>query len=145
MMNKKMVSKNEKETKKIATDLAKQLKGGEILMLTGDLGAGKTTFLQELAKRIGVQERVNSPTFNIMKLYKPKNKTIKVFCHIDAYRLDSGKDLKVLGIDEIWGNDDTVTAVEWAEIIKDIYPNHYIKVDIKHISENERELTIDKK
>lgn len=139
----KITTKNEKETFAIGVNLAKKLKGGEVLALFGDLGAGKTKFLQGLAKGLGVKNKVNSPTFNILKIYKIKgDKTIKTFCHIDAYRLPSEKDLITLGVEEYFQDENTVTAIEWAEKIKKILPKKTIMVDIKHLSEEERAIKI---
>jgi tRNA threonylcarbamoyladenosine biosynthesis protein TsaE len=140
---KKVITKNEKETFAYGFNLANTLQGGEILALYGNLGAGKTKFLQGLAKGLGVKGQVNSPTFNILKLYKISgNKKIKSFCHIDAYRLSSEKDLITLGVEEYFQNKETVTAIEWAEKIKNIWPKKTIMVDIKHLSEKERIIKI---
>ena len=139
----KLNSKNEKETLIFGENFAKKLKGGEVLALFGDLGAGKTKFLQGLAKGLGVKNKVNSPTFNILKIYKTKaGSKIKTFCHIDAYRLFSEKDLISLGVEEYFQDKNTVTAIEWAERIKKILPKKTIMVDIKHLSEDERIIKI---
>jgi tRNA threonylcarbamoyladenosine biosynthesis protein TsaE len=139
----KVITKNENETFAYGFNLAQTLQGGEVLALYGNLGAGKTKFLQGLAKGLGVKGQVNSPTFNILKLYKTTgNKKIKSFCHIDAYRLNSEKDLITLGVEEYFQNKETVTAIEWAEKIKNIWPKNTIVIKIKHINEEKRELFI---
>lgn len=138
---KKLITNTEKQTISLGKDLGLSCRGGEIFLLSGDLGAGKTKFLQGLAKGLGVKGRVNSPTFNILKVYKAK-KPIKFFCHIDAYRLRNGRDLAVLGIKEFFKSSDTVTAIEWAERVKDIWPKRSIKVKIKHLPDGKREINI---
>ncbi|MFA5131678.1 MAG: tRNA (adenosine(37)-N6)-threonylcarbamoyltransferase complex ATPase subunit type 1 TsaE [Patescibacteria group bacterium] len=139
----KIVTNNEKETYDLGCKLASQLKGGEFLALCGDLGAGKTKFLQGLAYGLGVKGRVNSPTFNILKLYRTNStQEIKRFCHIDTYRLHSEKDLLSLGINELIEDPATVIAVEWAEKIKKIWPKKTIVISIKHLAENKREISI---
>jgi len=139
----KIITKSEIETFTYGFELAEKLQGGEVLALYGDLGAGKTKFLQGLAKGLGVKGRVNSPTFNILKLYKASsNKQIKNFCHIDAYRLNSEKDLLNLGIEEFFNDANTVTAIEWAEKINNIWPKKTIKIEIKHLTETTREINI---
>lgn len=140
---KKIIADNEKETLSCGEELAKQLKGGEVLALYGDLGAGKTKFLQGLAKGLGVRIKVNSPTFNIMKIYRVAgNGKINTFCHIDAYRLSSGKDLDALGVEEYFYDKNTVTAIEWAERVEEILPKKRINVKIKQISGNIREIFV---
>jgi len=142
---KKNITNNEDETRRLGFALAKELKGGELVALSGDLGAGKTKFLQGLAKGLGVNENVNSPTFNILKLYqtdKNKNNVIKIFCHVDAYRLENAKDLVNLGIEELLNQSDVIVAIEWADRVKDILVNKVIKIDIRHLGENKREITI---
>ncbi len=126
----KILSKNEKETKKTAADLAKQLHGGEVILMYGDLGAGKTVFVKGLAKALGIKEIVKSPTFNIMKCYIFKKLKIPpltpplitrgekgMLCHIDAYRLNNFDDLLDIGAEEYLGKENVVSVVEWAERI----------------------------
>ena len=141
----KVITKNENETFEYGLKLGQTLKGGEVLALYGNLGAGKTKLLQGLAQGLGVKGPVNSPTFNILKLYKiPGNKKIKFFCHIDAYRLSSENDLITLGVEEYFQNKETVTAIEWAEKINNIWPKNTIIIKIKSLSEEKRELTVKK-
>ena len=83
------------ETFSFGEELGKSCHGGEVILLLGNLGAGKTCLTQGIARGLGVRGKVNSPTFNIMKIYKIK---IGTLCHIDAYRLNSGLDLEKIGI-----------------------------------------------
>jgi len=145
---KKVITKNETETFDFGRKLAKKCHGGEVFVLNGDLGAGKTKLLQGLAKELGVRGRVNSPTFNIIKVYKTgsaavklKNK-VKFFCHIDAYRLKSSTDLLSLGVEELFGDSETVTAVEWGEKVKKIWPRKAIIITIKVLDNNRREISL---
>ncbi len=119
----KYKSNNEKETRKVATDLAKRLKGGEVVLLYGDLGAGKTVFVKSLAKALGVADVVKSPTFNLMKIYKVPTTynlqpTTSYLCHIDAYRLKDFNDLLDIGADEYLGKENVISVIEWAERIE---------------------------
>ncbi len=154
----KLKSKNEKNTMAIAMNFAKQLKGGEVILMYGDLGAGKTVFAKGLAKALGVKEIVKSPTFNIMKIYKLSPSSILppgkgeegggLFCHIDAYRLKNFDDLLDIGADEYLGKENVISAVEWAERIIKIekYKNiktKIITVKMKHgEKDDERIITI---
>jgi tRNA threonylcarbamoyladenosine biosynthesis protein TsaE len=143
----KIITQSAIETKNLGQALGRACRGGEVFSVSGNLGAGKTTFLQGLALGLGVTGRVNSPTFNILKIYKTKKgSAVKLFCHIDAYRLTGAKDLEALGIKEILAAKDTVTAIEWAEKVKSIFPKGAVRIKAKHISDNEREFNIiDKK
>lgn len=139
----KIITKNEQETWDYGFKFAERLKGGEVLALYGDLGAGKTKFLQGLAKGLGVKGPVNSPTFNILKLYKTIASTeIKTFCHIDTYRLHSEEDLISLGIEEFFQDKNTVTAIEWAEKVEKILPKNAVIIEIKHLDKERREVYI---
>ena len=115
------------QTKKLANDIAKKLKGGEVLALSGDLGAGKTTFTQYLAKALGVKGNVNSPTFVLMKIYETKKKPIRHLVHLDVYRLNSGDDLITLGLDEYLGKGDSVVVIEWTEKIEKELKSEIVK------------------
>lgn len=136
-----IITKNDKETFRLGFSFGNKCHGGEVCVLCGDLGAGKTRFLQGLAHGLGVKSQVNSPTFNIMKVYNSSGK-VKRFCHIDAYRLSSEKDLLALGVDEYLDSPDTVTAIEWAEKVKKMWPKKATVINIKQLSENEREIKI---
>lgn len=145
IFNKEHFIENLSQTKSLASALADNIRGGEVLLFFGNLGAGKTAFIKYLANFLGVRGVVSSPTFNILKVYNvAKNERVRHFCHIDAYRLNSGKELIDLGIEEILDQADTVTAIEWAEKIKDIYPKKYIKIEIKTLDEKSRLIKIAK-
>ncbi|WP_332651757.1 tRNA (adenosine(37)-N6)-threonylcarbamoyltransferase complex ATPase subunit type 1 TsaE [Lysinibacillus sp. 54212] len=119
------------ETKRLAYDLSQLLKAQHTITLEGDLGAGKTTFTQALAKGLGITRTVNSPTFTIMKQYEgrlPLN-------HLDVYRLaDSDEDL---GWDEIFYGD-AVTVVEWAHLIEEDLPAERLAIEITRIDDTAR-------
>lgn len=126
------------ETLKIATKLGTIVKPGDVILLEGDLGAGKTTFTQGLAKGLEVKRHVNSPTFTIIKEYIGR---IPLY-HMDVYRLeDQDEDL---GFDEYFDGDG-VTVVEWPSMITDFLPNEYLKISLFHKGNNEREMIIEPK
>lgn len=124
---------SEKDTLAFAKKYASELKGGEIIGLVGDLGAGKTVFAKGLAVGLGIKKVVNSPTFVLMKVYSVnKHKQIKYFVHIDAYRLKLVKDLEAIGVLEYFNRDDSVVVIEWADRVKKILPKKADIVNIKH-------------
>jgi tRNA threonylcarbamoyladenosine biosynthesis protein TsaE len=108
---------------------------GFILGLTGDLGSGKTTFTKYLAKYMGIQDNLNSPTFTILKIY---NNDLDLY-HMDVYRLeDIGYDYEL--DDYIYGQG--VSVIEWYQYIEEMLPKDKLEIDIKVLDENNRELTI---
>lgn len=99
-----------------------------VVALHGDLGAGKTTFTQMLARTLGVTEPVTSPTFVIMKGYALEAADFDNLIHIDAYRLDTSKELSVLGFAQLLAAARTLVVVEWAEKVADLLPEHTINL-----------------
>lgn len=134
----KYISNSEQDTYKIAAKLSKKFKGGEIIALEGDLGAGKTTFTKGLAKAFNIKKNITSPTFVLMKIY-PIPKThypLLNFVHVDCYRLDDPQELFYLGIEEYLNKNDTIVVIEWADKIKDYLKSFkkivWLKIKIKN-------------
>jgi len=127
--------------------IGKLCQGGEVFLLNGDLGAGKTSFLQGLGSGLGIKTRINSPTFNILKLYKARaskdDARLLNFCHIDAYRLNSGKDLENIGLSDYLEDKKTVTAIEWADRVKSIWPKSYTKINLEISGEETRRIILE--
>ena len=145
------VTRSAEQTQKLAAEFAKKLKGGEVLCLYGDLGSGKTTFVQGLAKGLGIKKRILSPTFVLMRSYNIsglENWRISELAkdaylyHIDLYRIGSAKETEMLGLQEILDDPQNIVAIEWAEKIKDILPSKRIEVYFEHIDENTRRIRI---
>ncbi len=112
-------------------------KPGSTFCLTGDLGAGKTTLVRGIARALNIKSVVQSPTFNIMKVYFDGNRPL---IHIDAYRLaEVNTDI---GLDEYIGYETGITVIEWPEFIKDLIPENAIEVNIKHAEGDTRNITI---
>ncbi len=130
------------ETAKIAAALAKRMKGGEVVALIGNLGAGKTTFAQAFAKALGVKERVQSPTFIFMHEHRLKRKSGPAyFVHADAYR-GGVAELRPIGIEEYFGRPDAVVLIEWADRVKAMLPKGTIMVRLKHLGGDRREVRV---
>lgn len=133
----KIYSKNKEETMQLGHKLVKALPNGSTIKLTGDLGAGKTTLVRGIAEALHIKEVVQSPTFNIMKIYFKGDKPL---IHIDAYRLkDINNDI---GLDEYIGYPTGLTVIEWPEFIIDQIPEEAIEIKIKNIGEDNREIEI---
>lgn len=136
-------SKSAEETQKVAEEFSKNLKGGEVLALIGNLGSGKTTFLQGLASGLGIKKRILSPSFIIIRSQPIHNRNpLTTFYHADLYRLEGKIDIKDLGLSEIFGDPTSIVAVEWAEKIKDQLPKETIFINFEYIDENTRKINI---
>lgn len=133
----KFFTNSSEETMAFASRLVSALANGTVIKLTGDLGAGKTTFTRGLAKGLNINVVVQSPTFNIMKLYL---KGIRPLIHIDAYRLaDIDTDI---GLDEYIGYETGITVIEWPQYIAKLIPESAMEISFKNVGEDKREITI---
>lgn len=132
-MNKEIITLNKEETIKLGIKLASFLKTKDVVLLCGDLGAGKTTFVSGVAKGLGIEENVISPTFNILKCYF--NNKLNLY-HIDAYRLESNN--VDIGLEE-YIDGDGVCFIEWPQFISNLIPRSYIKIEIKNLGEDKRQ------
>ncbi len=126
---------SKEETMQLAKSIADKLPNGITLTFSGDLGAGKTTFVRGLAEGLGIKEVVQSPTFNIMKIYLKGNRPL---IHIDAYRLaDIDTDI---GLDEYIGYETGITVIEWPMYIQKLIPDYSIEVEISNIGDDNRQI-----
>jgi tRNA threonylcarbamoyladenosine biosynthesis protein TsaE len=139
-MKQTTITNSFEETQKLGFDLAKTLKGGEVLCLHGDLGSGKTTFVQGLAKGLGVTQRIISPTFIIMRTYEINS---KFFYHVDLYRIESEKDIEGLGLFEIMQDKLNIVAIEWSEKIEHLLPSKRIDLFFDYIDKDKRKIIIE--
>ena len=129
-------SKSQKATEGLAAKIGKRLKGGEVIELVSDLGGGKTAFVRGLAKGIGSDDLVGSPTFTISREYKAGDKTLY---HFDFYRLDNPGIISD-ELAEVIGDPKSVVAVEWSDIVKHVLPDKRLTVTFKITGEDRREL-----
>jgi tRNA threonylcarbamoyladenosine biosynthesis protein TsaE len=166
-MQQEFITNSFEETQQVGENFAYLLDGGEVLALYGDLGSGKTTFVQGLAKGLGVVRKVNSPTFIIMREYKvdlqnyPSSdqgesrsqkdqfstpfhsaRTIQEFYHIDLYRIETKKELISLGLHDVFNKPENVVAVEWPEKAQGLLPKKRIEIHFEYLDEDRRKITI---
>ncbi len=135
---KTIITHSAPETQQQAGQIAKKfLQKGGVIALTGELGAGKTTFAQGFAAGLGIKEKIISPTFILMRQHPIPN-TKRVFYHIDLYRLE---DIKGLGLEEITNNKENIVLIEWADKLQTL-PENAIKITIEKLSENSRQITV---
>ncbi len=141
----KLVSKSPAQTKKIAAELAQRILGTEqhdravVIALEGELGAGKTVFVQGVARELGIRRAIKSPTFLIMREYPARDMTLY---HIDCYRVNGPRDLVPLEFKHILAEPCAIVLIEWAERVRRLLPPHTIRVHIDHISDHERRIII---
>ena len=143
----KYIAKNLEETQNIAKEFVSVINllpienSARVVGLYGDLGAGKTSFTQGVAKALGISETVVSPTFVIEKIYELSHQKFDHLIHIDAYRLDKSSELVHLGWQEIISNPKNLILIEWPERVADIMPKH-IKINFSHTLDEGREIEI---
>ena len=139
------ITKSARETqklgRKVATDLIK--KTPTIIALTGDLGSGKTTFVQGFVKALGIRKKIISPTFILMRTYKARKG--KMLYHLDLYRLESNfkEEVENLGVKDIWKEEKNVLVIEWAEKIKDLLPKGTTWIKFEYLSDDQRKIIIE--
>lgn len=150
------VTKSYQETQNAGKELIKRLnlmqgstltqKNALVLALYGDLGSGKTTFVQGLAKGLGIKRRIISPTFIIVRNYEIRFKIYDLkfgnFYHTDLYRVEKINDIKELGVEEIINNPQNIVAIEWAEKMGKLLPEKRVDVYFENLGEEKRKITI---
>ncbi len=137
------ISHSAAQTQRLGMRLGELLSGGELVLLHGQLGTGKTTFTQGLAQGMGITEYVNSPTFTLLKEYtgsrQPGHRQAPALYHFDLYRLDNPEEILDLGFDEYFTSDG-VCVVEWAEKADLYWPTDHLSIRLKILSETKRGL-----
>ena len=144
------ISHSEQETRDLGRTLPATLQGGDIVLLKGELGTGKTTLTKGIAEGLGIQEEITSPTFTLMNVYKIKNYLsnlkgeIKNLVHIDTYRLKNEDELLAIGAEDYLGALDTICIIEWPEKIENLLRAKKVKkIFLKHDKNDKRILSLD--
>ena len=137
---KKIISNSEEETKLIGRKFAKDLKKGDVIVLTGDLGSGKTKFTEGVLQFFGLENEISSPTFNIVNEYVKED--VNVY-HFDVYRLEDEDEFYAIGGEEYF--EKGICLIEWGEMIESALPNKYIQISFTRNLEDEnlREIVIE--
>jgi tRNA threonylcarbamoyladenosine biosynthesis protein TsaE len=131
----RIATKSAEETVELGERLGKRLAAGDVVALTGDLGAGKTTLTRGIAQGMGVTADIHSPTFTLIHEHPGR---VPLY-HIDLYRLSSEQEAEFIGIDE-YIYSDGVTIIEWAETIKSLLPPERLDIELKMTGDTDREL-----
>ena len=135
------ISKSEQDTHNFAKEFAKGLHKGDIVVLTGELGCGKTKFTGGILSYFGLENEISSPTFTIVNEYKNDN---VIIYHFDVYRLEDTDEFYAIGGEDYYENG--ICIIEWGEKIEEILPKHYTKITFSKLNENEtyRKIKIEK-
>lgn len=139
-MSETFITKSAEETTKLGEKIGKSLKGGDLLLLTGDLGGGKTQFTKGVARALGISEMVVSPTFTIERAYQGKRLTLH---HFDLYRTHEDREL-FEEISEFTRSSNDITVVEWPENMKSLSEFPHTLISFEYLEDNERKLTLEK-
>jgi len=144
-MNKVIITSLKEETQQVGEDLVSNLKDKNIIALYGDLGSGKTTFVQGLAKGLGIKKRIISPTFVLVREHRIMNQESRIMnlYHIDLYRIENVSEIKNLGLEEIMNDRNNIVAIEWAEKMGSLLPKKRLDIRFKYMDENKREIFIE--
>jgi tRNA threonylcarbamoyladenosine biosynthesis protein TsaE len=140
-MHEEYITNSSEETKELGKRFAERLKMGDFVALYGDLGSGKTTFIQGLAKGLGITRRIISPTFIIARHYVINNGS---FYHVDLYRTESKHDLLGVGLDQIIEDKTNIVALEWAEKMREMLPEKRMDIRFQYLDNNKRQISIRK-
>jgi len=132
------VSHGVDQTRRLGSRLGMLFEGGEVICLLGELGTGKTSLVQGIGQGLHVTDRVTSPTFTLVNEYRGGRLDLY---HVDLYRIADGKAALTFGLDEyLYG--DGVCVIEWAERVRDLWPEEHLRVSLRHIDETKRGLTL---
>lgn len=159
--NMEIVSQSSEQTRKIGEEFSRKISHGGVVCLYGNLGSGKTTFVQGVARGLSIKQRIVSPTFMIIREYKilknnycsshaqrsenfsaAASKNIIDVYHLDLYRINSLDDVKNLGMEEILADNTNIVFIEWPEKIKKILPKKRIEIYFEYLKESERKIKI---
>jgi tRNA threonylcarbamoyladenosine biosynthesis protein TsaE len=143
--NGEIVTSSVEETSALAAEIAAEVRDGGVLCLYGDLGSGKTTFTQGLAKALDISKHVTSPTFLIMRTYElalSKEHRAKGLFHIDLYRLNSEAEMEDIGLSEILSDPENIVVIEWSEKLGKKMPEKRIDIRFEYVDDERRKIEI---
>jgi tRNA threonylcarbamoyladenosine biosynthesis protein TsaE len=132
-----IISHNEAQTRRLGARLGHLFHGGEVVALFGDLGTGKTRWVQGIGSGLGISENITSPSFTLINVYRGRLKMV----HVDLYRINKPEEALAFGLEEYLYGDDVV-VIEWAERAQALLPPEYLEVQLHHMRETKRGLTL---
>lgn len=135
------ITQTPEQTKQLGQAFSQKLQPGSVIALYGELGGGKTTFIQGVLEGLGISQRVTSPTFVLLKMYTSPQKT--TIFHFDLYRMNTIDEAKALGIEEVLHDANAITFIEWPEKVAELLPKTTHTVRFEKCNETERKIVID--
>ena len=138
-MKTQVIATTAQQTQDFAEQFSTTLIGGETILLNGDLGAGKTHFVKGVAKGLAIDDVITSPTFALHNQYLGGRLVLN---HFDFYRIMDPEEAEMLGLNEFFGEKDSVSCIEWSENIAELLPRDCIVVTIEKLDENTRQITV---
>ena len=136
---KEKITNSPQETRDLGQRIASNFKGREILALFGELGSGKTTFVQGVASGLGIKQNITSPSFVLMNQYQIPERKIRL-CHFDFYRLRKGKNLSPADLTDYLGKKEYICLIEWADRVTELLPKETIKINFNYLDEKKRKI-----
>ena len=137
-MKKTITTNSEEETFAAAEELGRKVKKGDVIALYGELGTGKTIFVKGIARGLGIDEVITSPTFTLLEIYPG---SLPLY-HFDLYRIESEREFEKLGFEEYWDGEG-VSVIEWADRAQSLLPENSITIKIKYLNSTQRKITIE--
>lgn len=135
------ISKSAEETEQFGFDFASKINPGDVVFLIGNLGSGKTTFVKGFARGLGIESRVISPTFIVVRTHAIDEGNIKTLYHLDLYRLSSSNDTKSIDLQDMLQDENGVVVIEWPEIGQNLVHKKVWKLSFAVIDEDSRKIT----
>ena len=137
-------TRSPEETKRVATEFARTLRGGDVVRLEGELGAGKTVFVQGMCEALGTETYAHSPTFTLVNIYRVSSGSISRIVHMDFYRVPTESERRSLGLEDLLGQSDTIACIEWPSEELPVPLNARIRtVRLRRLDSDQREIVIE--
>lgn len=140
-MPSELITNSPQETQEVAKKLISALKTGQVIVLVGDLGAGKTTFVQGIGETLGISRMV-SPTYTLIREYPIDHQFFNKLYHLDLYRLSTADEVEALGTSEILSDPHALVLIEWPEKILERLSAGFITISFEQLSDTQRKITI---
>lgn len=138
------ISHSPEQTRRLGWRLGQHARAGDVFLLSGDFGAGKTSLTQGLAAGLGVAERVTSPSFTLVNEHEGRagdGARVRLY-HVDLYRLETAAAVESIGLDDILADPDGICAIEWPDRLGDLLPPEHLRIMLEQVSETKRRLTL---